>query len=172
MASTGRKWEASRGSRVRDSGRPHHPMTTRTWALGTAPTRAELDAWAEVEAALGVPLIRTEQVHRAGDAAGDQLARVNIIVSNDPGVALAIQAADCVPMLMVDRRSCAVGGAHAGWRGLAASVPRAAVEALAWQFRSRLEDPVVAAGPSIGACCYEVRANVRQRFAVCRIRMA
>ncbi|MGB7219369.1 MAG: laccase domain-containing protein, partial [Vicinamibacterales bacterium] len=51
-----------------------------------------------------------------------------------------------------------------GWRGLAAGVPQVTVEALGREFSSRPADLVVAAGPSIGACCYEVGADVRQQF--------
>jgi YfiH family protein len=88
----------------------------------------------------------------------------DVIVSNDPTVAIAIQTADCVPILIADRRSGVVAAAHAGWRGLAAGVPRVAVDALAREFGSRPEDLVAAAGPSIGACCYEVGSEVRRRF--------
>ena len=57
-----------------------------------------------------------------------------------------------------------VAAAHAGWRGLAAHVPRTVVDALRHEFGSRPEDLVVAIGPSIGACCYEVGADVRDAF--------
>jgi copper oxidase (laccase) domain-containing protein len=57
-----------------------------------------------------------------------------------------------------------VAAAHAGWRGLAASVPRTAVEALGREFASRPEDLIAVAGPSIGPCCYEVGADVHRRF--------
>ena len=75
-------------------------------------------------------LVRVRQVHgadilvrRVGDDAADTLPEADIIVSNDPTVAAAIQTADCVPLLLADRRTGAVAAAHAGWRGLAAGVP-------------------------------------------------
>ena len=151
-----------------------HAITTRTWALGagTILTGREGDrAWAELEAALGRPIVRAHQVHgadilirRAGEPLPATLPDADIIVSNDPAVAIAIQTADCVPILMADRRTGAVAAAHAGWRGLAAGVPRVAVEALTREFGSRPADLVAAAGPSIGACCYEVGSEVRRRF--------
>jgi hypothetical protein len=58
-----------------------------------------------------------------------------------------------------------VAAAHAGWRGLAAGVPLATVAALGREFGSRAADLVVAIGPSIGACCYPVGPEVRDRFA-------
>ena len=156
-----------------------HVFSTRAWALGSGNTD-ELAAWTQISSHMGVTLarlVRVRQVHgadvlvrRIGDAhpgasseAGARDA-ADVIVSNDPGVALAIQVADCVPLLVADRRTGAVAAAHAGWRGLAAGVPAAAVEALAREFGSRPSDLVAAAGPSIGACCYEVGEDVRRRF--------
>jgi YfiH family protein len=88
----------------------------------------------------------------------------DIVVSSDSRIALAIQTADCVPLLIVDTRSGAVAAAHAGWRGLAARVPAETVAMLTREFASRPEDLMIAAGPSIGACCYEVGEDVPERF--------
>ena len=149
-----------------------HLMTTRAWQLGM-PAADSSEAWGEVAAAVETPLLRAHQVHgadvlvqRAGDRReiGPNHARADVIVTNDPTVAIAIQTADCVPILIVDRRTGAVAAAHAGWRGLAASVPRVAVDALVRETGSRVEELIAAAGPSIGACCYEVGEDVRARF--------
>jgi YfiH family protein len=70
-----------------------------------------------------------------------------------------------VPLLIVDCVTGAVAAAHAGWRGLAAGVPRVAVEALGREFGSLPENLVAAAGPSISAERYEVGEDVRTRFA-------
>jgi YfiH family protein len=88
----------------------------------------------------------------------------DIVVTDDRTLALSVQTADCVPLLIGDRRTGAVAAAHAGWRGLAAGVPRIAVDALAREFGSRPAELVAAIGPSIGACCYEVGADVRDAF--------
>ena len=148
-----------------------HLMTTRDWDLGTRSISDEDRAWSEVAAAFGVGLVRVHQVHgtnivirRAGDAPFGTLPDAGIVVSNDSSVVIAVQAADCVPILIADRRTGAVAAAHAGWRGLVADVPRVTVEALSREFGSRPGDLIVAAGPSIGACCYEVGPEVRQRF--------
>jgi purine-nucleoside/S-methyl-5'-thioadenosine phosphorylase / adenosine deaminase len=69
-----------------------------------------------------------------------------------------------VPLLIADERTAAVAAAHAGWQGLAAGVPSAAVTALAREFGSRPSDLIAVIGPSIGACCYEVGTAVRDRF--------
>jgi YfiH family protein len=76
-----------------------------------------------------------------------------------------IRAADCVPLLMADRRSGVVAAVHAGWRGTAAGVAIAAIETLGREFGTRPEDVVVAIGPAIGPCCYEVGTDVVDAFA-------
>lgn len=148
-----------------------HLFTTRAWALGSQHPDTDLDAaWADVAAAMDVApshLARMNQVHgREIVAASPDSSTVaaDIIVSDDPALALAVRVADCVPLLIVDPVSRAVAAAHAGWRGMAARVPETAVEAMTARFGSRREDLLVAAGPSIGACCYEVGADVRRAF--------
>jgi polyphenol oxidase len=148
-----------------------HLFTTRQWALGAGGNSDVDSAWAEVAAAMKRPVVRARQVHgadvlilREGVPQPAAPPEADILLSNDPTVAIAVQTADCVPILIADRRTGVVAAAHAGWRGLAAGVPRRAVEALAREFGSRPADLIAAAGPSIGACCYEVGPDVRQRF--------
>jgi len=76
-------------------------------------------------------------------------------VAGEAGVILGIETADCQPVLLVDPRRRVAAAAHAGWRGTAAGVTRAAVRALV-ESGSRPEDLVAALGPGIGPCCYEV----------------
>jgi hypothetical protein len=144
--------------------------------------RGESDAedWGRVAAAIGVApprLLRLTQVHGcavvvcrgrgAGPAvppsapghttsSGTGWPEADILVTDDSTVALAIQVADCVPLLLADTQSAAVAAVHAGWRGTAAGAAPAAVAALGWEFGSEPEDLVVALGPSIGPCCYVV----------------
>lgn len=154
-----------------------HLFTTRGWALGSRASAAGED-WRPVADSMGVDavhLARARQVHgaavvmrRAGEApAADEprLPEADIFVSDDSSLALAIQTADCVPLLIADRVTGAVAAAHAGWRGLAAGVPRVAVEALARGFGCAPANLVVAVGPSISAERYEVGEDVRSRFA-------
>ncbi len=84
-------------------------------------------------------------------------------VAEGPGLLLGIETADCLPVLLVDPRRQRVGAAHAGWRGTAAGVARAAVRALA-DAGSPPQDLLAALGPAIGPCCYEVGHEVRAAF--------
>jgi hypothetical protein len=149
-----------------------HLFTTRQWLLGSR-TAGENDdrGWQEVARAVAIApgdLMRARQVHAAAVAIGrhppGSRPDADVLIARDPDIALAVQAADCVPLLMADRRTGAIGAAHAGWRGLAAGVPGAVVRALAHEFGSRVCDLIAALGPSIGACCYEVGGDVKERF--------
>jgi YfiH family protein len=154
-----------------------HLFTTRPWQLGASSTANDADAWHEVAAAMAVEaprLARLRQVHGSAGithrrGAGKRIADVplpeaDIVVSDDPAVALAVQTADCVPIVVVDPRAGAVAAVHAGWRGLVRRAPAVAVERLAADFGSRAEDLIVAVGPAIAACCYEVGPDVRTEF--------
>lgn len=149
-----------------------HLFSTRSWALGSGPSSVdEEERWLEVAVALGVwpqRLARARQAHgsaaaRARMRAGDMPA-ADILYSDDPALAMAVQTADCLPLLFGDARTGAVAAAHAGWRGLARGVPVSTVRTLEEQFGSHPSDLVVAVGPSIGACCYEVGDEVRHTF--------
>lgn len=150
-----------------------HLFTTRPWPLGNAASSPT--AWCDPAEALGVPpgsLIRLKQVHGRAMAVAEQLTRdvgsplpdADIVLSNDPTVAIAVQAADCVPLLIADRRLGVVAAAHAGWRGLVQRVPVQVIDDLAKTYGSKPRDLIVAVGPSVGACCYEVGPDVTSAF--------
>lgn len=86
------------------------------------------------------------------------------LISNLPGVTVAVKTADCVPILIVDRATRAVAAVHAGWRGTAAQIVKNTVLQMVSLFDSRPEDMCAAIGPAIGGCCYEVSADVAHRF--------
>jgi YfiH family protein len=87
------------------------------------------------------------------------------LITARPGVLLAVRTADCLPIFLVEVERRAVAAIHAGWRGTAAGIAIRAVEALCREFGGRPENLLVAIGPGIGACCYEVGPEVAVRFA-------
>ena len=82
------------------------------------------------------------------------------LVTNTPGMALAVFSADCTPILYHDPVTGAVGAAHAGWRGTAAGIAAKVVDAMVSAFGCNPSDIRAAIGPNIGSCCFETHADV------------
>lgn len=136
-----------------------------------------------VAAALGTDLgcfVFAHQVHgsavqvisatdrgRGSRAPDDAIAGVDALVTADPGTALAILVADCVPVVLYDPATQVLGCAHAGWRGTVARVTAAAVTAMQ-SLGSRPQDVIAGIGPAIGPAAYqigpEVAGEVRRAF--------
>lgn len=89
---------------------------------------------------------------------------VDGLITNAPGITLCVFHADCVPMLFYDPRTQTVAAAHAGWRGTAANIAGKMVNIFKQEFQSRPQDIRAVTGPAIGQCCYEVDAEVRDKF--------
>jgi len=113
---------------------------------------------------VGSPLRREAELpqpeRKAADCSYVAVPEADAAATRSPGVVLAIQTADCLPVLFAARDGCEIAAAHAGWRGLSAGVLEntlAAMEAspshvLAWL------------GPAIAAESYEVGDEVREAF--------
>ena len=117
-------------------------------------------------------LVLLAQVHgnevvaiRHGSPPQAERPRADGVVSDARGIAIAVRVADCVPLLIGDATTGAVAAVHAGWRGTAARVAPAAIAVMQREFGTRTEDLVVAIGPSIRRCCYEVGSDVVDVFA-------
>jgi YfiH family protein len=87
------------------------------------------------------------------------------LLTATPGLLLVIKTADCVPILLADKRRRAVAAVHAGWRGTLARIAEKTVGRMQMEFGSEPRDVVAALGPAIGRCCYEVGPEVAQAFA-------
>jgi len=114
----------------------------------------------------GGPIAFLAQVHGADVAVaetGGLVGRADVVVTDRPGLPLAIFTADCVPVVVYDPVARRLAMAHAGWRGTALGAARAAALALV-QRGGRAADLMAAIGPSIGPCCYEVDAPVIERL--------
>lgn len=112
--------------------------------------------WLDQCHGVDVAAIDRESVERARSAP----PRADAAVTGEPGVVLAVLTADCLPVVLADRRSRALGIAHAGWRGLAAGVVEATVGALP----AAPADLVAWLGPAIGLQAFEVGADVVDAF--------
>lgn len=119
------------------------------------------------------PLISLRQIHsdlihrvddtRIGHIPAESLAGDGII-TNTPGLLIAVQTADCLPIILVDQKRRAVGVFHAGWRGTVKRIVEKGVGEMRKHFNSDPRDLVAAIGPGVQSCCYNVGEEVRTKF--------
>jgi len=86
------------------------------------------------------------------------------LVTARPGILLAVQTADCLPLIMIAAAPRAVAVVHAGWRGLEKGIATVTVARLKSVFGVTAESLKVYAGPAVGPCCYEVGGEVVEAF--------
>ncbi len=115
-------------------------------------------SWAKQVHGADAATLREPRPAASASCAGEYDA----LATDRPGAALAVQTADCVPILLSGPG--VAGAAHAGWRGSARSVAGSAVAALA-ALGAGPESLSAWIGPSIGPCCYEVGGEVAAQFA-------
>ncbi len=89
---------------------------------------------------------------------------VDAQITNEPGVALAVFGADCVPVFFYDPVAKAIGTAHAGWRGTIGRIAEKTVQAMEKEFGSKPEQIEVYIGVSICGDCYTVGGEVAELF--------
>jgi purine-nucleoside/S-methyl-5'-thioadenosine phosphorylase / adenosine deaminase len=117
------------------------------------------------------PLVTLKQIHSSivqvvgkADAGDEATHKGDGMMTNEPGILLGIQTADCIPVLIADRKKRAVAAFHAGWRGTLKRIVENGVGRMRLEFGSQPNDMVAAIGPGIGACCYAVGEEVRMEF--------
>lgn len=117
----------------------------------------------------GAPLVACYQVHSPdcvtvaepwNDAERPQ---ADALVTDRPGLLLAVVTADCTPVLLADREAGVIGAAHAGWKGAIAGVTDRTVAAMQ-ALGARPERIAAAIGPTIAQASYEVDEGLRARF--------
>jgi YfiH family protein len=86
------------------------------------------------------------------------------LVTDLPGLLLAVQTADCLPVIVADRKRRAVGIFHAGWRGTVKRIADKGVGEMRRWFGSDPRNLVAAIGPGVRGCCYQVGEEVRHQF--------
>jgi YfiH family protein len=119
---------------------------------------------------LATPLVTLHQIHstqirtwRIPDAR-QKPCKGDGLMTDQPGVLLGVQTADCIPVLVADRKRRAVAAFHAGWRGTVNRIVETGIGQMRLTFGSRPEDLVAAIGPGIGQCCYAVGEELLSSF--------
>ncbi len=86
----------------------------------------------------------------------DSFSDIDGLITNERGVALVTQYADCTPLAFLDPVKRVVATSHAGWRGTVKEIGKKTVERMVNEFGSDPTDIIVGIGPCIANCCYEV----------------
>lgn len=98
---------------------------------------------------------------RNGDAGG---VPADACITRERGIPLMVLTADCVPVIVCDRATPAIGVVHAGWRGVALDIAGKAMRRMEAEFGTRPGDCVAAIGPAINGAHYEVGSDVAEAF--------
>ncbi len=114
------------------------------------------------------PLVTLRQVHsdtiRFVEAASESQLVGDGLITSTPGLLLAIQTADCLPVILVDSKHRALGVFHAGWRGTLKRIVEKGVGEMRRRFGTQARDLKAAIGPGVHGCCYQVGKEVRDQF--------
>jgi YfiH family protein len=144
-----------------------HAFTTRRNGLGARNNGIKSpDDWHRIAEVFGVSpdrVVTINQVH------GDQIVIVDeynyqgmltvqadAMITHAPGIAIGVETADCVPILLVDPAIPAIGAVHAGWRSTVGKIVQKTVEKMGAEFGADPGRMIAAIGPAIGPECYEV----------------
>ena len=161
-----------------------HGFTTRMGGLSTGPYASLNLSWsrgddkAAVEANRarvsqafgGARLVFANQVHGATVLKVDSAPRDwsagegDALITDQPGLALCAQTADCTPVLLYDPENAAIAAIHAGWRGVIAEVVPAAINAMTQAYGSRPEALQAVIGPAVSPENYRVGPEVLEQF--------
>lgn len=99
-------------------------------------------------------VVRDPKTVRSGDG----------LITNVPGVVLAVKIADCLPIIAVDRSRRVIGVFHAGWRGTVQRILEKGIGDMRRHFHSDPRDIIAVIGAGIGKCCYEIGEEVESEF--------
>jgi purine-nucleoside/S-methyl-5'-thioadenosine phosphorylase / adenosine deaminase len=114
---------------------------------------------------LSLRQIHSDLIHRVD---GSEPTREPIagdgLITDTPEIVIAVQAADCLPIILVDRKRRAIGVFHAGWRGTVQRIAEKGVGEMRRHFKSDPRNLMAAIGPGVQSCCYEVGEEVRTKF--------
>ena len=143
-----------------------------TLSYSSSPDREEIRSNRSLlAAAMGIPegrLFLPSQVHKtkivrvSSGTKKEDLMETDALITNEKGICIAVMSADCVPILLYDRKNSAVGAVHSGWRGTVAKILEKTLLEMQAAFGTRGEDVIACIGPSVCQDSYEVGEEVVQ----------
>ena len=103
---------------------------------------------------------KTKILHVSRATSRDELLETDALVTAEPGICIAVMSADCVPILLYDRKNRAVGAVHSGWRGTVARILEKSLNEMQRLFGTHAADIYAGIGPSVSTESYEVGEEV------------
>lgn len=117
-------------------------------------------------------LVKSKQVHGIDGVAFTSFEHVpspyslegDYLITRLPAIGLAVDTADCIPLILYDNENHIVCIVHAGWRGIAQNIVQKSIDHLKSIARTQPEDLSIFVGPSAGVCCYEFEGDALSHF--------
>lgn len=148
----------------------HSPEGEFTLSYSSLPDRGKIEHNRGLLAsAMGVEkskLFLPSQVHQTrivqvtSSTSRNELRETDALISNEPGIGIAVMSADCVPILLYDQKNNAIAAVHSGWRGTVARILEKTLQTMRDTFGSRGKDLMAGIGPSVCQDSYEVGEEV------------
>ncbi|MFN8673442.1 MAG: peptidoglycan editing factor PgeF [Candidatus Sericytochromatia bacterium] len=92
------------------------------------------------------------------------IPETDALVTNEKNQPIMLLYADCLPLIIVDKKNLAVGVVHAGWKGTALEISKKTVEKMVHEYQSKLDDIYVAIGVGINKCCFEIQKDAQEKL--------
>lgn len=112
-------------------------------------------------------IIKIQQVHGNNVkiiGKNNEHCKFDSVITNQKNKILRIVTADCLPVFIFDKNNGVIGLIHAGWRGMENKIIEKTISKMKSEFEIDVESILVAVGPFIRKCCYEVGLDVAEKF--------
>lgn len=143
---------------------PEHVRLNRERLLESAPQSfAELVIPVQVH---GTRILRIDGTFRdlSPEQKEQSLHGIDALITSEVGFCICVSTADCIPVLIYDKKHRAVAAVHAGWRGTVAYILRETLEMMNRSFGTKGEDAIACIGPGISLSAFEVGEEVYETF--------
>jgi YfiH family protein len=95
---------------------------------------------------------------------GTAIPNADALITDKKNLPLAVFTADCLSLFLYDRKHKAIGLIHSGWRSARNNIAKKTIDLMRKKFHTQTKDLLVAFGPAIRSCCYEVTGEMKKYF--------
>ncbi len=89
--------------------------------------------------------------------------KADSFITSVPGIAIGVKVADCVGIVLLDKKKKIVAAVHSGWRGIANKIILKTIQKMK-KLGSSVKDIIISMSPAIGSCCYEIGSDVYNKL--------